>query len=137
VSLFNVFDISGSSLSAQSVRLNTIASNLANAEVVGSSEEAAYRGKYPVFSAAFETAQMNQGAVGVRVDDIVESTVAPRKEYAPSHPKANDEGYIFRSNVNSVEEMANMMSASRSYQSSIAAMNTTKQLIMRTLTLGN
>lgn len=137
MSLFNVFEISGTSLAAQSVRLNTIASNLANAQVVGDSPESTYKAKYPVFSAAFDTARINQGAVGVRVDDIVESTVAPRREYAPSHPKANEEGFIFRSNVDSVEEMANMISASRSYQSSIEAMNTTKQLIIRTLSLGS
>lgn len=136
MSLFNVFEISGSSLSAQSVRLNTIASNLANAQVVGDSPETAYKSKYPIFSAAFDTARMNQGAVGVRVDDIVESTVEPRREFAPSHPKANEEGFIYLSNVDSVEEMANMISASRSYQSSIEAMKTTKQLIIRTLSLG-
>lgn len=136
MSLFNVFDISGSSLSAQSVRLNTIASNLANAQVVGDSPETTYRAKYPVFSAAFDSARLNQSAVGVRVDDIVQSTVEPRQEYAPSHPKANEEGFIYRSNVDSVQEMANMISASRSYQSSIEAMKTTKQLIIRTLSLG-
>ena len=136
MSLFNVFEISGTALTAQSVRLNTIASNLANAEVVGDSAETAFRGRYPVFSAAYDTAMSGQGAVGVRVDEIVQSTVPPRQEFAPGHPKADAEGYIYMSNVNSVEEMANMISASRSYQSSVEAMNTTKQLIMRTLTLG-
>lgn len=136
MSLFNVFDISGSALSAQSVRLNAISSNLANADVVSSSAETAYRGRYPVFSAAFDSALGGKQSVGVRVEEVVESTVAPRKEYVPSHPMADEEGYIYMSNVNPVEEMANMISASRSYQSSIEAMNTTKQLIMRTMNLG-
>lgn len=137
MSLFNVFEIAGSALGAQSMRLNTIASNLANAGVVSGSEEEAYRARYPVFSAALGAAQAGQHAVGVRVDGIVESPLAPRKEFSPSHPLADEEGYIYLSNVNSVEEMANMISASRSYQSSITAMNTTKQLILRTLSLGS
>lgn len=136
MSLFNVFDISGSALSAQSVRLNAISSNLANAEVVSSSEESAYRARYPVFETALEFAMDDQAAAGVRVNGMVESTMVPRKEFAPTHPMADEDGYIYMSNVNSVEEMANMISASRSYQSSVEAMNTTKQLIMRTLNLG-
>ena len=137
MSLFNVFDISGSALTAQSVRLNTIASNLANAGVVGRSPDDVYRARYPVFSSVMDSAVSSQGAAGVQVDGIVESMVEPSKEYSPGHPMANGEGYIFRSNVNSVEEMANMISASRSYQSSVEAMNTTKQLIIRTLSLGS
>jgi flagellar basal-body rod protein FlgC len=136
VSLFNVFDISGSALSAQSVRLNAISSNLANAEVVSSSEEDAYRARYPVFESALEFAMDDQNGVGVRVNGMVESTLVPRKEFSPTHPLADEDGYIYMSNVNSVEEMANMISASRSYQSSVEAMNTTKQLIMNTLNLG-
>ncbi len=137
MSLFNVFDISQSAMAAQSVRLNTIASNLANASNVSGTPEGVYRAKYPVFSAAFAAASSDRSAVGVRVDRIVESALAPRKEHAPAHPMANEEGYIYRSNVNSVAEMANMISASRSYQGSVEAMNTTKQLIMRTLSLGS
>ncbi len=137
MSLFNVFDISGSALSAQSVRLNTIASNLANAGVVGSSPDTAYSARYPVFSSALNSALDSQQSAGVRVDGIVESSVPPRQEYSPGHPMADEEGYIYLSNVNSVDEMANMISASRSYQSSVEAMNTTKQLIMRTLSLGS
>jgi flagellar basal-body rod protein FlgC len=136
VSLFNVFDISGSALSAQSVRLNAISSNLANAEVVSSSEASAYRARYPVFSSALKFAMDDHEGVGVRVDGMVESSMVPRKEFSPTHPMADEDGYIYMSNVNSVEEMANMISASRSYQSSVEAMNTTKQLIMRTLNLG-
>ncbi|MFT4614826.1 MAG: flagellar basal-body rod protein FlgC [Bacteroidia bacterium] len=137
MSLFSVFDVSGTALSAQSVRLNTIASNMANAGVISGSAETAYRARYPVFSSALDSALGDQNAVGVRVDGVVESPMEPRKEYLPSHPMADAEGYIYMSNVNSVEEMANMISASRSYQSSVEAMETTKQLIMRTLSLGN
>lgn len=137
MSLFNVFDISGSALSAQSVRLNTIASNMANADIVGGSPDEVYRARNPVFSTVFDETMSGRNAMGVRVDEIVQSTVEPRKEYSPAHPMADKEGYIFRSNVNSVEEMANMISASRSYQSNVKAMETTKQLIMRTLSLGS
>lgn len=137
MSLFNVFEISGSALSAQSIRLNTIASNMANADVVAGNPEAVYRARYPVFSTVFDEALGDRHAVGVRVDDVVESTVEPAKEYSPSHPMADEEGYIYRSSVNTVEEMANMISASRSYQSSVRAMETTKQLIMQTLNMGN
>lgn len=136
MSLFNVFDISGTALSAQSVRLNTIAGNLANAGVVTSNPEEAYRGRYPVFSTVLEQAGAMRGTGGVRVDQIVEDTAPPRKEYSPGHPLADGEGYIYMSNVDSVEEMANMISASRSYQTSVEAMETTKRLIMRTLNLG-
>jgi flagellar basal-body rod protein FlgC len=137
MSLFNVFDISASALSAQSVRLNTIASNLANADVVGSSEESTYDARYPVFSAAYDAATMSRQAVGVRVDGVIESSVPARKEFSPDHPLSDEDGFIYRSNVDSVAEMANMISASRSYQTSVEAMNTTKQLILRTLSLGS
>ncbi|MAT95179.1 MAG: flagellar basal body rod protein FlgC [Halioglobus sp.] len=137
MSLFNVFEIAGTSLTAQSVRLNTIASNLANAGVVGDNPDDIYRARYPVFSTIMSEARMSGAAAGVKVDGIVESEVEARKEYAPGHPMADGEGYIYRSNINTVEEMANMISASRSYQSSVEAMNTTKQLIMRTLSMGS
>tara|TARA_R110002110_G_scaffold405241_1_gene624185 strand:+ start:17629 stop:18042 length:414 start_codon:yes stop_codon:yes gene_type:complete len=136
MSLFNVFEVAGSALTAQSVRLSTITSNLANADVVASSPEAAYRARYPVFSSTLSSAMENNGATGVSVDRVVQSLEEPRQEYAPGHPLANEEGYIYYSNVNSVDEMANMISASRSYQSNVQAMNTTKQLIMQTLNLG-
>jgi len=137
MSLFNVFEISSTALSAQSMRLNSVASNLANAGVVSGSEEGAYRARQPVFSSVYDaTREATHRFGGVRVDGIVESDMAPRKEYSPGHPMADDAGYIYRPNVNPAEEMANMISASRSYQSSVEAMNTTKQLILRTLTLG-
>jgi flagellar basal-body rod protein FlgC len=136
MNLFRIFDVSGSALSAQSVRLNTIASNMANAEAVSTTEEGAYRAKQPVFSAVLQSFGPEAASVPVRVQSIQESTAPARMEYAPNHPLANEEGYIFRPDINVVEEMANMMSASRSYQNNIEVLNTTKQLMLRTLQLG-
>jgi len=141
--LYNVFDIAGSSMSAQSVRLNTVASNLANADVVSTTEANAYRSRQPVFAAVMdalnETGQngMTQGQKSaVRVAGIVEDNSAARKEYQPEHPMANKEGYIFKSNVNTIQEMTNMMAASRSYQNNVEVLNTSKQLLLKTLTMG-
>ncbi len=135
MSLFNVFDIAGSALSAQSVRLNTTASNLANAESAASTPEAAYKAKQPVFKAVLE-AMGGTPAGGVDVTRIAESSAPAVQQYQPDHPQANAEGYVFMPNVNAVQEMANMMSASRSYQNNVEVFNTSKQLLMRTLTLG-
>lgn len=134
MSLFSVFDTAGSALSAQSIRLNTISSNLANMDTVASSAEEAYRAKYPVFSAVLDG--YDKSAVGVKVDRITEGTAPPRRELMPSHPMADAEGFIYSAEINSIDEMANMLSASRSYQSNIEAMNTTKQMLMQTLNLG-
>ncbi len=137
MSLFKVFDMSGSALSAQSVRLNTVASNMANAEVASPTAEGVYRAKQPVFAAMM--AQQGGGpaaGAGVRVTGIAESSAPPRMEYMPGHPLANEEGYVFFPAVNMVEEMANMMSASRNYQNNVEMMNTVKQLMLRTLQLG-
>jgi len=138
MALYNVFNIAGSSMSAQSVRLNTVASNLANADVVNTNEKNVYRSRQPVFSAVMN--ELNGGSNGsstsVRVSAIVESKAAPRKEFQPDHPLANKEGYIFKSNVNSIEEMANMMAASRSYQNNVEVFNTSKQLLLKTLNMG-
>jgi flagellar basal-body rod protein FlgC len=136
VSLFNIFAISGSALSAQSVRLNTISSNLANADVVSGNAEDVYKARYPIFSAALDSA-WGQQSTGVRVEGITESEIPPRMEYDPAHPLANEDGNVFLPNVNSVDETANMISAARTYQSNVEAMNTTKQLIIRTLSLGS
>ena len=134
MSLFKVFDIAGSGMSAQSVRLNTTSSNLANAQTSASTPDEVYKAKHPVFSAIMD--QYNNSSVGVKVDSIVESNDTPQKLYQPGHPNADDDGYIYTSNVNIVEEMANMISASRSYQSNVEVLNTTKQLMLRTLQLG-
>jgi flagellar basal-body rod protein FlgC len=134
--LYSIFNVAGSSMSAQSVRLNTVASNLANADVVSGSEKNIYRSRQPVFAAVLEALGGEQSSVPVRVAGVVESQAPARQEYAPDHPMANDQGYIYRSNVNTIEEMTNMMAASRSYQDNVEVFNTSKQLLLKTLNLG-
>jgi flagellar basal-body rod protein FlgC len=134
--LYNIFNVAGSSMSAQSVRLNTVASNLANADVVSGSETDIYRSRQPVFAAVLEALGNEQASVPVRVAGVVESQAPARQEYAPDNPMANEQGYIFRSNVNTIEEMTNMMAASRSYQDNVEVFNTSKQLLLKTLNLG-
>ncbi len=129
-----IFDIAGSALAAQSVRLNTVASNLANADAVGSDPDAVYKARLPVFRTINDPG--SKDSAGVQVMGVVESQTAPEKRYEPGHPMADAEGYVYAPNVNVVEEMVNMISASRSYQSSIEVMNTAKDLALRTLTLG-
>ncbi len=138
MALFNVFDISSSGMHAQNVRLNTVASNLANAETVATKEEDAYRAKAPIFEEILQKAENLpiEKAGGVRVKEVSTSDAPIEKRYSPNHPMANEEGFIFSTNVNPVEEMANMMSASRSYESNVEVINTTKQLLMRTLRMG-
>jgi flagellar basal-body rod protein FlgC len=136
MSLFQIFDIAGSGMSAQSLRLNTTASNLSNAQSVSSSANETYRARHPIFSTNFSDYLDEYSSVGVKVDGIVESQAPLRKEYEPNHPKADPDGYIYYPNVNPVEEMANMISASRSFQSNVEVMNTSKQMLMRTLSLG-
>jgi flagellar basal-body rod protein FlgC len=134
--LYNVFDVAGSSMSAQSVRLNTVASNLANADTVSTTEKDIYRSRQPVFAAVLQALGDEQSSIPVRTAGIVESQAPARQEYQPDHPQANEEGYIYRSNVNSIEEMTNMMAASRSYQNSVEVFNTSKQLLLKTLNMG-
>ena len=137
MSMFKVFDVAGSAMSAQSLRLNVTASNMANANSVSSSEGETYRARQPVFSAMLDQASGNQQAnVGVQVKGIIESQAPLQRQFNPNHPMANEEGYVFMPNVNVTEEMANMISASRSYQSNVEVINTAKQLMMRTLTMG-
>lgn len=136
MSFFQIFDIAGSAMSAESVRLNVTASNLANAQSVGGSEETTYHARNPVFAAVMKSLQPDAPAYGVRVAGIVENRAPLEQRYEPDHPMANEEGYIFLPNVNMVEEMANMISASRSYQSNVEVVNTSKQLLMATLRLG-
>lgn len=134
--LFNVFNIAGSGMSAQTVRLNTVASNMANAEVVSGSEETAYHARQPVFSAVMRAMGNNNASVPVEVTEVIESQAPVNKQYSPAHPQADEDGYIYTSNVNMIEEMANMISASRSYQSNVEVANTSKQLLLDTLRLG-
>jgi flagellar basal-body rod protein FlgC len=137
MSMFKVFDVAGSALSAESVRLNTTASNLANANSASSSTGETYRARQPVFASMLKAQTGGDDySVGVEVKGIVESQAPLQKQYNPDHPQANEEGYIFLPNVNVVEEMANMISASRSYQSNVEVINTAKQLMLRTITLG-
>lgn len=123
-------------MSAESVRLNITASNLANAQSVGASEDTTYHARHPVFSAVMESLQGDAASYGVRVDGIVQSQAPLEPRYQPEHPMANEEGYVFMPNVNLVDEMANMISASRSYQSNVEVLNTSKQLMLATLRLG-
>jgi len=137
MSLFNVFDVAGSALSAQSTRLNTVASNLANAEVASSRPEDVYRARQPVFAALLREHSAGQTqSAGVRVVGITESVQPPRVEHLPGHPLADEDGYVYFPAISTVEEMANMMSASRSYQNNVDMLNTIKQLMLRTLQLG-
>lgn len=136
MSLFNIFDIAGSALTAQTIRLNTTSSNLANANSASSSTDEIYRARQPVFATMLQNEFSNDSSVGVRVLGIVEKQDPPRAEYNPGHPLADDDGYVYMPNVNVIEEMANMISASRSYQTNVEVMNTAKQMLMRTLSLG-
>lgn len=135
MSLYRIFDIAGSGMVAQSVRLNTTASNMANAESVSSSVNETYHARRPIFSAYLDQEKDAVGAE-VKVRGIVESPSPIRMEYRPEHPLANPQGYIYLPNVNSVEELADMISASRSYQDNVEVLNTSKQLMSRTLELG-
>lgn len=134
MSLYNVFQISSSAMTAQSMRLNAVASNLANADSIVSADGKPYRAKQVVF----ETTPMGGGdlAKGVRVRQVVEDASPPRMVYDPKNPAANEQGYVAFPNVNVVEEMTNMISASRSYQTNVEVMNTAKTLMLRTLQIG-
>lgn len=137
MSLFNVFNITGSGMSAQSMRLNTTASNIANADSVSSSVDETYRARHPVFAAAMQKAAAGQEAsAGVQVLGVVESNKPLNVEYAPEHPMADKEGYIYKPNVNVIEEMTNMISASRSYQTNVQLAESAKNMLNKTLTLG-
>lgn len=137
MSLLRVLDVSATGMSAQSVRLNTTASNLANANSVSSSAEQTYRSRQPVFAAELNRAKDGLSSnVEVKVQGIVESDAPLNKEYAPNHPKSDADGFIYHSNVNVMEEMANMISASRSYQTNVQIADAAKQMLSRTLQMG-
>ena len=149
---FKLFDIAGSGLSAQSVRLNTVASNLANADSVSGDPSTVYKARHPVFetvkaAVAAQTLNPGDGAsfgvntqasnAAVRVRGIVESTALPTQRYEPGNPLANADGNVYSPNVNVIEEMTDMISASRAYQDNVEVMNTSKQLMLATLKLGS
>jgi flagellar basal-body rod protein FlgC len=136
MSLDHLFGVAGSALNAQTVRMNTTASNLANAGSVAGSEQEAFRAKRAVFRALMDDAMTNAGASavgGVKVEAVVDDKAPVRKVYQPGNPLADEEGYIFQSNVSEVGEMVDMMAAARSYQNNVEVINTARQLLMRTL----
>lgn len=133
MSSLKILDIAGTGMMAQSLRLNAIASNIANAESVSDSKDSVYKAKRPVFEQLLDE-KMN--ANGVRVAGVAESQVPAIKIFEPGNPLADKDGYIFKSNVNAIEEMTDMISASRSYQNNVEVMNTVKQIMMNTLKLG-
>lgn len=146
MSLANIFDVAGTGMSAQTIRLNTVASNIANAESVSSSTGDTYRARHPVFSVIQQQANQDVFAVGfaddmaagygVKVEGIVESQADLRQKYQPDHPQADEDGFVYYPNVDIVAEMADMISASRAYQTNVEIMNTAKQMLQRVLTLG-
>lgn len=147
MSLMNVFDIAGSGMSAQTVRLNTTASNIANSESVSTNGEDTYKARQPVFAAQLNQMQSNMGfgsmstgldaGKGVKVMGVVESEAPYQMRYEPSHPYADEQGYVKYPNVNVVEEMTNMISASRSFQTNADVMSAAKKMVEQALALGN
>lgn len=133
MSLFNIFDVSGSAMSAQAQRLNVVSSNLANADSVTSSNGQAYKAKQVIFS-AMQT--KDPTTTGVKVTQVVEDPNPPKLMYDPKHPLADEKGYVSMPNVNVVEEMVNMISASRSYQTNVETMNAAKTMLLKTLSIG-
>ncbi|QYG06317.1 MULTISPECIES: flagellar basal body rod protein FlgC [unclassified Janthinobacterium] len=132
MSLFNIFNVSGSAMSAQAQRLNTVASNLANADSATSASGEAYRAKQVVF----EAVPMANGATAVKVQKVIEDPSPMKLVYDPKNPLADEKGYVTMPNVNTVDEMVNMLSASRSYQTNVETMNAAKSLLLKTLSLG-
>jgi flagellar basal-body rod protein FlgC len=140
MSLFNVFNISGSAMNAETIRLNATASNLANAESVNGDAAKVYRARHPVFAAMMEGGgdlDDQDAAAGVRVLGVVESTTPPLKTYQPDHPLADKDGYVYTSNVNSIEEMTNMISANRSFSTNVLAINTARDLLLKVISMGH
>jgi flagellar basal-body rod protein FlgC len=134
MSLSNIFKLAGGALNAQTVRLNTIASNLANVETVASSEAQAYRAKRPVFASVLEQASDQlQSGFGVKVQSIAETNRINAQVFDPNNPLADADGYVYRSNVNPLEEMTDMLDAARSYETAITTASTARELMMRTI----
>lgn len=129
-----IFDVAGSAMNAQSVRLSTVASNLANADSVSGDPDAVYRPLHPVFSASPVAGQ--PGLAGVQVDGVTRSDAAPLRRYEPGHPLADTDGYVYAPDIDPVAQMVDMISASRSYQANVEVFNTAKELAMATLNMG-
>jgi flagellar basal-body rod protein FlgC len=137
MSLFNIFNVAGSGMSAQAQRLNVVASNLANADSATSATGQPYKAKQVVFSAVpVAEASAGVAATGVKVEQVVEDASPPKMVYDPKNPLADEKGFVAMPNVNVVDEMVNMISASRSYQTNVETMNAAKTLLLKTLTLG-
>ena len=136
MSSFKIFDIAGSGMNAQNLRMNIVASNMANVDAVSSSIDQTYRARQPVFRAIYDDVGSRSPAVGVQMSGVVESEAPLVREYAPHHAMADDDGYIYRPNVSMVEEMANMISASRAYQNNVEVLNATRRMISATINLG-
>ena len=138
MSMLRIFDVAGSAVSAQSQRLNVVASNLANADTVAGPDGSAYKARQVVFQTALMGSSTQlEGNAGVRVSTITEDQTPGRRVHDPKHPSADADGYVTYSNVNPVEEMVNMMSASRSYQDNIEVMSTARSLLLKTLQIGS
>jgi len=129
MSMFKVFDIAGSALSAQSIRMNTTASNLANANSVSSSDGETYRARQPIFEAVLQDERGGAASVGVTVKEVVESQEPLQSRYEPGHPMANEDGYIFMPNVNVVEELVNMIETQRAYEMNSKAISTADDML--------
>ena len=140
MSLFNVFNISGSAMNAETIRLNTTTSNLANAESVNGDATKVYRARHPVFQSMMDQQSGfddQDASVGVRVLGVVESNTPPLRTYQPDHPTADKDGYVYTSNVNTIEEMANMISANRSFATNVEAVNTARDLLLKVISMGH
>ena len=140
MSSFKVFDIAASGMAAQSVRLNTVASNLANANSVSGDKDNVYRARHPVFAAIAAGAgagvAADASAAAVKVTGIAESQTPALARYEPGNPLADPKGYVYAPNVNTVEEMVDMISASRAYQNDVEVMNTSKEMMLAVIRLG-
>jgi flagellar basal-body rod protein FlgC len=141
MSLFSVFNVAGSALNAETIRLNTTASNLANAESVNGDPSKVYRGRHAVFQTMMDQSDTSvdgeDASAGVRVLGVVESMTPPTMRYQPDNPQANKDGYVYMSNVNSIEEMTNMISANRSFATNVEAINTARDLLLKTISMGH
>jgi flagellar basal-body rod protein FlgC len=140
MSLFSVFDVSGSAMNAETIRLNTTTSNLANAESVSGDATKVYRARHPIFQAMMDSQSGldDDGAsTGVRILGVVESNTPPLRTYQPDNPLADKDGFVFSSNVNSIEEMANMISANRSFSTNVEAINTARDLLIKVISMGH
>ena len=139
MSLFNSFKLAGGAMQAQTMRLNTVASNLANVDTAAAKPDEVYQARKVVFEAVLQKAAPGKAALAenVQVKDIVEDKTEAKKMFDPKHPMADEDGYVYMPNVNAVEEMVDMLAASRSYQTNAEVMNTAKQLMLKTLNMGN